>query len=308
MRYNININQLAIISKRIDIDLYDAAILSFVSDWIGNSSATIVMHEDKPYTWISHKLIVDQLPMLKTRSSGKLKTMSKDTIYRRMKRLCSIGLLSKHPNSQKLGMPLYRGTKTLDSIKYGSTPEPSDLHPKGYGSTPEGGTDLRPNYNTIKDNTINNNKEREKKEKVPKKRKNVEEAESYHELTQVLDLLKKRTGFAAKIPKTYNTLLRYGAYKLVHNRLKEGHSLQEVLSVIDFKCDEWINDPKMSRYLTYDTLLRKSNFEKYLNQYSISKNRKHGKQQTISRKGGKESLSIEELFKLIDEGGCESGF
>lgn len=38
-----------------------------------------------------------------------------------------------------------------------------------------------------------------------------------------------------------------------------------------------------------------------------NKTKKHGKQQTVN-KSGKESLSIEELFKLIDEGGCESGF
>lgn len=38
-----------------------------------------------------------------------------------------------------------------------------------------------------------------------------------------------------------------------------------------------------------------------------NKTQKHGKQQTASKKGGKESLSIEELFNLIDEGGCQSG-
>ena len=37
-----------------------------------------------------------------------------------------------------------------------------------------------------------------------------------------------------------------------------------------------------------------------------NKTQKHGKQ-TNSKKGGKESLSIEELFNLIDEGGCQSG-
>ena len=131
MKYNININQLAIIDKGLDIDLYDAAILAFVSDWIGNSAATLVMHEGLPYTWISHKLIVDQMPMLRTRNKGDIKPMSKDTIYRRMKRLCSIGLLKKHPNSQVLGMPLYRGTKKLDLIKYGASSEPTDTNPKG---------------------------------------------------------------------------------------------------------------------------------------------------------------------------------
>jgi hypothetical protein len=161
MKYNLNINQFAIIEQGLDVDLYDAAILNFVCDWLGNSSATIVNHQGLPFTWISHKLIIKQIPMLRTRTKNGMKPMSKDTVYRRMKRLCEIGLLQSHPESKVLGMSLYRGTAKLDAIKYGAVSAPTDINPKGYGYKSVGATDTNPNYNTIKDNTIINNKEKQ---------------------------------------------------------------------------------------------------------------------------------------------------
>ena len=308
MKYNININQLAIIENKADIDLYDAAILSFVSDWIGNSSATIVNYNGMPYTWISHKLITDQLPLLRTRNSGKLKPMSKDTIYRRMKRLCNIGLLDKHPNSQKLGMPLYRGTENLDSIKYGAISVPTGLDPKGYGARSEGATGLDPNYNTIKDNTINNNKEREKKEISPQLDTNDSPKDLKEEPKKKSSAKRKKVGIPSpNYPPEYSQELITACEAYFEHRKQIGspfsskNAKQTKVLQTTAQVGEYGESKVIASFYEAITEGWKMNYIR-----KDKKTNNHGKQ--TSSKRGNESLSIEELFNLIDEGSSESGF
>jgi uncharacterized phage protein (TIGR02220 family) len=47
-------------------------------------------------------------------------------------------------------------------------------------------------------------------------------------------------------------------------RLKQGYSDEESKSVIDVKCKQWLGDDRMAKYLTPETLFRRSNFERYL--------------------------------------------
>ena len=49
-------------------------------------------------------------------------------------------------------------------------------------------------------------------------------------------------------------------------RLLGNYSVQDLIDVIDYKHGEWINNPKMRRYLTMNTLFRESNFDGYLTQ------------------------------------------
>lgn len=52
----------------------------------------------------------------------------------------------------------------------------------------------------------------------------------------------------------------------INARLKEGFVLQDFIKVIDIKSDEWLNDPKMNKYLRPKTLFSSDKFESYLNQ------------------------------------------
>ena len=54
--------------------------------------------------------------------------------------------------------------------------------------------------------------------------------------------------------------------RLINGRLSENYSIDDFKHVIDVKTIEWKNNPKMSKYLTPDTLFNGSKFEKYLNQ------------------------------------------
>ena len=52
--------------------------------------------------------------------------------------------------------------------------------------------------------------------------------------------------------------------KLIKARLKEGFTLEDFKTVIDKKCNEWLNDSKMEQYLRPETLFG-TKFEGYLN-------------------------------------------
>ena len=52
--------------------------------------------------------------------------------------------------------------------------------------------------------------------------------------------------------------------EFVMARLRQGYTQEDAVAVIDVKCKHWLHDERMSRYLTPETLFRKSNFERYL--------------------------------------------
>jgi uncharacterized phage protein (TIGR02220 family) len=80
--------------------------------------------------------------------------------------------------------------------------------------------------------------------------------------TTVLQFLNGKTGkkFLARNPRGNPTA---NADVIIH-RLKEGYTVQDCKSVIALKCREWLHDERMSKFLTPETLFRRSNYEKYV--------------------------------------------
>ena len=65
-----------------------------------------------------------------------------------------------------------------------------------------------------------------------------------------------------------NTKFRFTSEKtrkLIKARINENFTVEDFKTVIDNKCDEWLNDDKMKIYLRPETLFG-SKFESYLNQ------------------------------------------
>lgn len=62
-----------------------------------------------------------------------------------------------------------------------------------------------------------------------------------------------------------------GTIRHINARLNEGYTVDDFKTVIEKKYAEWVNDSKMSSYLTPDTLFG-SKFEKYFNQKEVRKN------------------------------------
>lgn len=78
-----------------------------------------------------------------------------------------------------------------------------------------------------------------------------------YRVKQVIDSLNSMTGS------------RYRASTKSHAshisaRLNDGHSVDDMIAVIGFKCKEWLHDPKMAQYLRPETIFQAGKFNGYL--------------------------------------------
>lgn len=87
-------------------------------------------------------------------------------------------------------------------------------------------------------------------------------ASQIEQATEVLMFLNGKTGrkFPARNPKGAPT----ANADVVMARFREGYTVEDCKAVIAAKYREWHHDEKMAKFLTPDTLFRRSNFERYL--------------------------------------------
>jgi uncharacterized phage protein (TIGR02220 family) len=78
---------------------------------------------------------------------------------------------------------------------------------------------------------------------------------------QVIDYLNKQTG------RNYQDV--QANRKLINARLKEGHTLNDLFSVVDRKVSQWSDDPKMAQYLRPATLFNAEKFNQYVGELTI---------------------------------------
>ena len=143
MQFNININQRSIVESGLDIDIVDAAILTTLMIF-GNSSACLKTEfKGVVYHWFDHGKIASELPLLK---------LKKDSVYRRMKKMCAMGMLSQHPDSERLGKSLY----SIESKSVGLFSDSSDLTKKTLGPDPKKPSDCEPTNNYTNNHYTNN--------------------------------------------------------------------------------------------------------------------------------------------------------
>jgi len=60
-----------------------------------------------------------------------------------------------------------------------------------------------------------------------------------------------------------------GTVKNISGRLKQGYTVDDFKTVIDFKCSQWLHDTKMCEFLRPETLFCEKHFEGYLNAANI---------------------------------------
>lgn len=142
MKYNLNINQKAIITHGYDLDVTEAILLDFIIAFV-HSPKVERIHEGKiTYYWISHDLIIAQLPILKLKNA--------DSVYRRMSTLCRKGFLTANGNNKKLNKSFYAISEKSLMLQF----QPTDENPMGYGEKSDGGRDENPMYNNTIDTFI----------------------------------------------------------------------------------------------------------------------------------------------------------
>ena len=142
------------------------------------------------------------------------------------------------------------------------------------------------NIDYIYNNTLrvkDNEKEREiqKREKAeevpePEKPTEAEKPERFTaEYREIIDYLNMKTG------KHYSARSRANQQHM-SARLKEGRTVEDFKRVIDIKCFQWLDDPKMSQYLRPETLFS-GKFDRYLNEKKVQiKRGLHGELYTVT--------------------------
>lgn len=145
MKYTITINQKAAVDNGFDIDVIDLAIFDFIKDFGGSNACSKIQTNEGLYFWIAHKKIIEQLPLIKIKTS--------QGIIKRIENLINCGLLEKHPNCEHYGKSLYRFGKNYDLMLF--TPLNENLAPPQLEFIEPLNESL--GNNSINNNNINNN-------------------------------------------------------------------------------------------------------------------------------------------------------
>jgi len=122
------------------------------------------------------------------------------------------------------------------------------------------------------------------------------------ELKQILLLFQELTGVGFKIPSP-SKVKNYGAYKLASAIFNKGYSLEDILSVIKFKYQNWKDQKKMLQYINYNTILRSSNFEKYYQELQITNNLKTNTNESRNNNSKTLQNKLESILQKCSEEG-----
>jgi len=126
------------------------------------------------------------------------------------------------------------------------------------------------------------------------------------------DIVKKRKKIIDYFNKTTGQKRSYSCEetnKLINGRLNDGRTFEDFKHVIDTKTSQWLNDPKMRKFLRPSTLFRPGNFEDYLNEdYEDPQKRKY--QPGVNPKKPDSPLPLKEMaevYKICDKKGIDKG-
>lgn len=158
MKYTILINQYAAVKNGFDLDIIDMAIFDFIKDFANSPNCMKIHTPEGLFFWVSHKLVMNALPLLNIKTSQGLS--------RRIENLINAGVLKKHPNCDKYSKTLYSFGEKYELLTFEQT-----LESETEFSTPnqkfKGGTNeslgVAPNESLGDNNINNNNNKRENK-------------------------------------------------------------------------------------------------------------------------------------------------
>ena len=127
-------------------DVEDLLIIRWFVDFYSSSKMKKMNVGDKTYAWVNYSGVIKDIPIL---------NMKKDTLSRRMKKICETGIMEH--KTPKLGgtFSLYKLTDKYDQlISTDKKTDGTEKIPEGYGKKSQPLTDKTPEQNI---NLLNNN-------------------------------------------------------------------------------------------------------------------------------------------------------
>lgn len=251
MKFSIFINQRAVVENGLNLDVIDLAIFDFIKDFTHSEGSCKVLYQNgKPYYWISYKLVISEMPMLRIGS--------KDAIYRRIKKLINEEVLVAHPDNQHLQQTYFGFGRMYERLVFKTEPTDETLNNVQY-------SEHTPSAQTLDNKKIKNSKlSISIKNAFSFYKRQIELNEENEEslLEKYILLVGYLFGENAigcpvdHILKLQNQLT-FDEYK---NLFKAAHSKNLSISEL---LDSWVNSPKYSKgkvsiYLTLNNWINRS--------------------------------------------------
>lgn len=220
-------------TKTIKLDLIDLTILRWIVDFYPSMKKIYI--EGAEYVWLDYSTFVEDMPLL---------GLSNQSLYKRCMKMVQLGVL-KHKTVRSKGTFSY----------YGFGPEYSRLvgNPRTSSQAP---TPARNAWGDTANMDTTQSQEPEPQPLFNEPQATAQPKEP-DPTEEIVDHLNRRAG-------THYRSTTANTRKLIKARLKEGYTVDEIKTVIDKKCADWLNNPKMAEFLRPDTLFG-NKFEGYLN-------------------------------------------
>jgi uncharacterized phage protein (TIGR02220 family) len=294
IKWNIRINQRAIIENDIKINMKEAVIFDFIFDFIGSDNAEKLFIGGEVYHWIAYQHIIDSLPLLDI--------SNKNIIARHMKILVEQQMLDKIICKEKGNKTYFKIGTMAKQVFFGdlSTQKSLPIYSKVETSLPESrklsteksnnsyiNTIINSNINkeerikekpidkkehldiyieneqkainniTLSKPPLNNDNKTDQEEKRKKEKTSAQKEKKKKDVKEVIDYLNEKCGKKFTCKNKAN----------LEARLNDGYSVDDCKQVIDNKSkDEFFKQfPKL---LNPTTLFRPTHFENYLNEYT----------------------------------------
>lgn len=217
--------------KTIKIDCTDLTILRWLVDFYPSMKKKIV--GDREYVWLTHKKLMDDLPLL---------DITKRSCIDRMQKLVEFGILDYKLLKQGGTFSLYAfGENYMNLVQSTSTGVCSQPTQGETSDQPGGMQSTNTRVCSQPDNKDNS----------------VIDTSFIDICKYIVGHLNEKTG--AKYKHTSKD-----TQKLIHARMADGYKVEDFVAVIDKKCAQWKGDAKMQEYLRPSTLFG-TKFEAYLN-------------------------------------------
>lgn len=142
----------------LDVDVIDLSIFDYIKEFANSGKCEKLQTNGDIYFWISHKTLIQQLPILGiTTGAG---------IIKRINKLIDAGLLERHPNCEMMRRTFYKFGPKYDDYYFYKENDNESLQPTtNVEGSPNDCQGITPNerlgYQTTNDNQttiINNNK------------------------------------------------------------------------------------------------------------------------------------------------------
>ena len=146
MKYNIIINQKAVLDNNLKLDIIDIAIYDFIKSFTLSDKCGKMIINNTTYYWINSSMIIEQMPILNISTER--------GISKRIDKLVEAEMIDRYPKNKSIQKSLFKFGKNAELYEFSTTNENSiSIEPLFQATMNESSKDNNIIYNTSKEDT-----------------------------------------------------------------------------------------------------------------------------------------------------------